>query len=59
MAKSINQLCNNMFNTLHNALPVLLVAIFYQITILQLPMEEVMNLLGWMALLLIGMTLAL
>ncbi len=59
MAKAIGTLFNSMMDTLHSAMPVLLVAIFYQLTILQLPLGEVMEMLGWVLFIIIGLTLAL
>ena len=59
MIKAINTLCSSMMDTLHSAMPVLLIAIFYQVTILQLPLGDVMEMLGWVLLIIAGMTLAL
>jgi hypothetical protein len=46
-----------MMDNLHSAMPVLLIAIFYQVTILQLPLNDVMEMLGWVLLIIVGLTL--
>ncbi|MEN9502646.1 MAG: hypothetical protein RI964_1931 [Pseudomonadota bacterium] len=57
MIKTINTLFNSMMDNLHSAMPVLLIAIFYQVTILQLPLNDVMEMLGWVLLIIVGLTL--
>lgn len=57
MIKTINMLFNSMMDNLHSAMPVLLIAIFYQVTILQLPLNDVMEMLGWVLLIIVGLTL--
>jgi hypothetical protein len=47
MIKIFNKLCGSIVENLHDALPVLLIVIFYQMTILQIPIQEVMGMLGW------------
>lgn len=47
MIKLFNRWCSSLVDVLHNALPVLLVAIFYQMTILEIPLHEIVGMLGW------------
>ena len=47
MMNVFNKLCSSIVEILHDALPVLLIVIFYQMTILQIPIQEVMGMLGW------------
>lgn len=47
MIKMFNRLCSSVLEALDNALPLLLVAIFYQMTILEIPLHEIVGMLGW------------
>ena len=57
--KSFNELLNEMLETVHSVLPLLIIAIFYQITILQLPLQDLFEMLGWIFLVILGITLGL
>ncbi len=57
--KSFNELLNEMLETVHGVLPLLIIAIFYQITILQLPLQDLFEMLGWIFLVILGITLGL
>jgi hypothetical protein len=45
--------------SLHDALPVLLIVIFYQMTILEVPVHEVAGMLGWVLFVAFGMVMIL
>ncbi len=55
MIKTFNKLCGAVLETLHDALPVLLIVIFYQMTILEIPVHEIMGMLGWVLFVAFGM----
>lgn len=48
MWKTLNQWYAATVDTLHGALPVIMVALLYQITILELPVGDVMGMFGWL-----------
>ena len=47
MMNVFNKLCSSIVEILHDALPVLLIVIFYQMTILEIPLQEIVGMLGW------------
>lgn len=47
MLQQFNKGCNAVVDALHDALPMLLAVIFYQMTVLELPLTDVITLLGW------------
>lgn len=59
MIKTFNRLCNSIVESLHDALPVLLIVIFYQMTILEVPVHEVAEMLGWVLFVAFGMVMIL
>lgn len=54
MLQQLNRGCNAVVEALHEALPMILVVIFYQMTILELPLTDVITLLGWVLLVAFG-----
>ncbi|MFN3785795.1 MAG: hypothetical protein ACK4RS_03040 [Thiothrix sp.] len=54
MLQQFNRWCNAVAETLHDALPMILVVIFYQMTVLELPFSDVITLLGWVLLVAFG-----
>ena len=59
MIKKFNGLCSDVVTNLHDALPVLLIAIFYQMTILELPMQDIVEMVGWVVFVSFGMIMIL
>lgn len=59
MIKMFNKWCSALVDVLHDALPLLLVVIFYQMTILQVPVHEVVGMLGWVLFVTFGIVLIL
>jgi hypothetical protein len=59
MIKTLNKLCGAIVENLHDALPVLLIAIFYQMTILELPMQDIAEMVGWVVFVSFGMIMIL
>jgi len=57
--KSFNELLSNMLETVNGILPLLIIAVFYQMTILQLPVQELVEMLFWVFLVIFGITLSL
>lgn len=53
------KLINSTLETLTEALPLLLVTLFYAVTILQLPMDTVVEIFGILTLITLGMNLIL
>lgn len=54
MLRQLNRGCNAVVAALHDALPMLLAVIFYQMTVLELPLTDVLTLLGWVLLVACG-----
>lgn len=54
MLQQLNRRCNAVVEALHDALPMILVVIFYQMTVLELPLTDVITLLGWVLLVTFG-----
>ena len=59
MLKHFNQLVNEVIEMLSNILPLLIIAIFYQVTVLQIPLADVSDMLLWVLLVIVGLTLGL
>ncbi|UOG92981.1 MAG: hypothetical protein L3K52_04420 [Candidatus Thiothrix sulfatifontis] len=59
MMKAFNQLCSAILANLHDALPVLVIIIFYQMTILEIPLAEIVGMLGWVVFVSFGMVMIL
>lgn len=59
MIKAFNQLCSAILANLHDALPILVIIIFYQVTILEIPLAEIMGMLGWLLFVSFGMVMIL
>jgi hypothetical protein len=59
MMKAFNQLCSAILANLHDALPVLIIIIFYQMTILEIPLAEIVGMLGWVVFVSFGMVMIL
>ncbi|OQX15026.1 MAG: hypothetical protein BWK73_08030 [Thiothrix lacustris] len=59
MMKAFNQLCSAILANLHDALPVLIIIIFYQMTILEIPLAEIVGMLGWVIFVSFGMVMIL
>lgn len=59
MIKKFNRLCGDIVTNLHDALPVLLIAIFYQMTILEVPMQDIVEMVGWVVFVSFGMIMVL
>ncbi|EIJ35265.1 hypothetical protein Thini_2728 [Thiothrix nivea DSM 5205] len=59
MIATFNRLCGSILQSLSDALPVLLIAIFYQMTILEIPVHEIMGMLGWVLFISFGLTMIL
>jgi hypothetical protein len=59
MIKTLNKLYGAIVENLHDALPVLLIAIFYQMTILELPMQDIAEMVGWVVFVSFGMIMIL
>lgn len=57
--KSFNELLSNMLETVNGILPLLIIAVFYQMTILQIPVQELVEMLFWVFLVIFGITLSL
>lgn len=55
MTKKINNLCNSLVENLHDALPMLLIIVFYQMTVLEIPIPEIVEMLGWVLFISFGM----
>lgn len=59
MMKVFNELCNAILENVQDALPVLIIIIFYQMTVLELPLAETVEMLGWILFLSFGMVMIL
>lgn len=59
MTLTFNKLLGTVIGVISESLPVILSIAFYQITVLQLPVEEVMNLFGWLLAIATGLVLVL
>lgn len=59
MLKHFNQLVNEIIEMLSNILPLLVIAIFYQVTVLQIPLADMSDMLLWVLLVIVGLTLGL
>ncbi len=59
MLKHFNQLVNEVIEMLSNILPLLIIAIFYQVTVLQIPLADMSDMLLWVLLVIVGLTLGL
>ena len=59
MLKHFNQLVNEVIEMLSNILPLLIIAIFYQVTVLQIPRADMSDMLLWVLLVIVGLTLGL
>ncbi len=59
MLKYFNQLVNEVIEMLSNILPLLIIAIFYQVTVLQIPLADMSDMLLWVLLVIVGLTLGL
>lgn len=59
MLKHFNQLVNEVIEMLSNILPLLIIAIFYQVTVLQIPLADMSDMLFWVLLVIVGLTLGL
>ena len=59
MLKPFNPLVNEVIEMLSNILPLLIIAIFYQVTVLQIPLADMSDMLLWVLLVIVGLTLGL
>ncbi|SDZ82549.1 hypothetical protein SAMN05660964_00313 [Thiothrix caldifontis] len=59
MMKFFNQLRGSIATNLHDALPILLIVLFYQMTILEIPLSEIVGMLGWIVFVAFGLTMIL
>ena len=59
MLKHFNQLVNEVIEMLSSILPLLIIAIFYQVTVLQIPLADMSDMLLWVLLVIVGLTLGL
>lgn len=59
MIKAFNQLCSAILVNLHDALPILVIIIFYQVTILEIPLAEIVGMLGWILFVSFGLVMIL
>ena len=59
MLKHFNQLVNEVIEMLSNILPLFIIAIFYQVTVLQIPLADMSDMLLWVLLVIVGLTLGL
>jgi hypothetical protein len=59
MTLTFNKLLGSILDVISDALPVILLVAFYQITVLQLPVEEVMGMFGWLLAIATGLVLIL
>jgi hypothetical protein len=59
MIKIFNKLFSSIVENLYDALPVLLIAIFYQMTILEIPVQEIVGMVGWVLFVSFGMIMIL
>jgi hypothetical protein len=59
MMKFFNQLRGAILANLHDALPVLLIVLFYQMTILEIPLPEIVGMVGWIVFVAFGLVMIL
>lgn len=59
MIKMFNSVCRSVLEAMDNALPVLMILIFYQMTILEIPVQEIVGMLGWVLFVGVGINLVL
>lgn len=59
MIKAFNQLCSAISANLHDALPIIVIIIFYQMTILEIPLAEIVSMLGWIVFVSFGLIMIL
>lgn len=59
MLKNFNKLLVSSLEQIQDAMPMIVIIIFYQMMILEVSVQEIMSMLGWMALITIGVILAL
>lgn len=59
MIKMFNSVCSSVLEAMDNALPVLMILVFYQMTILEIPVQEIMGMFGWVLFVGVGITLSL
>lgn len=59
MIKTINELVVSVLASVQDAMPMIVIIMFYQMTVLQIPVQDILAMLGWVLFITAGMILAL
>lgn len=59
MLKTFSELLGTALETLQHAMPLITIIIFYQMTVLQIPVQDILGMLGWILFITLGLILAL